>query len=352
MKIGIALIGEAFRLGGQGNRNRDSEASYEQQKTACDSHLKLADSLSKKGFVVDFFIESYCTKYEKDLNGWYGDRLKNCSLRKDLVGLSVLGRDALLKIEGYDCVFVCRIDLRLKDMFIKIFNPEWQNVMFPSACWILDCHYGKFPRVSDTMLFIPSRFKNKVNKKFILSHKSWMEYVNSRTLSNEDMGLMLGTYHDSDSAKDYNPLYTIVNRNESKFWHSMGCHVGEDFMPVQNWGRRTFPDWTPKDMIRSNDFHGNMWEWWHKDQSVGVFRFINLIRFEESGRVGHYNHRDQRYWRMESESMIIMNEGKKVSSVLERISDSIYSGKFEFDNGIMFMIRKAKKENWASCWML
>ena len=33
---------------------------------------------------------------------------------------------------------------------------------------------------------------------------------------------MIHTYHDSDSYKDYNPLYYIVNRPESKETHSNG----------------------------------------------------------------------------------------------------------------------------------
>lgn len=347
MKMGMILIGEAFRLGGQGTRNRDSEASYMQQKRACESHVAFADFISGKGLEIDVLIESYSTRYESDLRSWYGDRLKKCWLRNDLVGLRILGRDSLFKVEGYDCVLVCRIDLALKRMFMEIFDPNWQKVMFPSACWVSECRCGNFPRISDTMMFIPSKFLDPVRRNFFLYHTAWADYVNSRALKNEDFGLMLDTYHDSDSAKDYNPIYRIVNRHESKFWHSLCCEVGDNFMPVQNWKKKRFPDWSPKDMLRQDKaFQGNMWEWWHKDPFMDAFRFINLIRFEDSGGVGYYDHRDQRYWRMEGDSMVIMDENKKVSSVLHRVSDEIYSGKFEFNNGMTFMIRKAKPEEW------
>jgi hypothetical protein len=33
---------------------------------------------------------------------------------------------------------------------------------------------------------------------------------------------MINTYHDSDSEKDFNPLYYIVNRAQSTVWHSEG----------------------------------------------------------------------------------------------------------------------------------
>jgi len=34
------------------------------------------------------------------------------------------------------------------------------------------------------------------------------------------MDVMINTYHDSDSQKDFNPLYYIVNRPENNVWHS------------------------------------------------------------------------------------------------------------------------------------
>ena len=41
-------------------------------------------------------------------------------------------------------------------------------------------------------------------------------------LTYEDLGTIINTYHDSDSSKDYNPLYYIVNRPENIIWHSEG----------------------------------------------------------------------------------------------------------------------------------
>ena len=34
------------------------------------------------------------------------------------------------------------------------------------------------------------------------------------------MDTLLDTYHDSDSGKDWNPLYFIVNRRRKKIWKS------------------------------------------------------------------------------------------------------------------------------------
>ena len=49
--------------------------------------------------------------------------------------------------------------------------------------------------------------------KFQLNHNSWHNLIVHHKLTYEDLDMMLNTYHDSDSAKDFNPIYYIVNRN-------------------------------------------------------------------------------------------------------------------------------------------
>jgi hypothetical protein len=41
-----------------------------------------------------------------------------------------------------------------------------------------------------------------------------------------NISYFVNTYHDSDSEKDWNPLYKIANRPESKIWYSEG-HIIE-----------------------------------------------------------------------------------------------------------------------------
>ena len=62
------------------------------------------------------------------------------------------------------------------------------------------------------MMFIPKKYFNFI-KKFELHHESWHDLIVYHKLSYEDLDMMLNTYHDSDSAKDFNPIYYIVNRN-------------------------------------------------------------------------------------------------------------------------------------------
>jgi len=353
----MILVGESFRLGGQGTRSRDAEASYEPQKSACESHVRLAESLRVRGVHTDFFVESYSTKYESELRSWYGSGLNRCSLRKDLVGLSTLAMSGLSAIgSGYDCAFVCRIDLILKEMFMDIFDPSWQRTMFPSACWIAGNGHrlGDRPRVSDMMMFVPGRLMEAVKKKFNLSHESWVHYLNSKLLGVDDLGLMLDTYHDSDSAKDYNPIYTVANRHKSNFWHSMGYIVGSDMMPEYTESRKKFPDWEPRCVLPQEKklMHlEDMWEWWHKDQGH-QFRFIDLIRFSNNESLGrvveHHNHRDQRYWDMDGDTLVVMDDNRRVSSRLAQLVEGTYSGAFEFNKDITFLIRKVNVKEWSS----
>jgi len=77
------------------------------------------------------------------------------------------------------------------------------------------------PRVNDMILFIPNKYYKYINK-IIISHDTWYDLINNTDLTYNDLDTMINTYHDSDSFKDYNPLYYIVNRSESKIWHSKG----------------------------------------------------------------------------------------------------------------------------------
>jgi hypothetical protein len=66
------------------------------------------------------------------------------------------------------------------------------------------------PRVSDIIIHIPNKYFSKVFGEPIV-HDMWYN-LTKKGLSKKDMNIMLNKYHDSDSAKDYNPLYYIVNR--------------------------------------------------------------------------------------------------------------------------------------------
>jgi len=351
MKGLICIVGESFRTGGQGSRKRDLSESYEPQKSAALSVVEFMDHLkSSRGVECDVFMSSYATRWEADLKGWYGRRLIGCNMIKNLVGLENLVAEAKKKVNFalYDFVLVLRVDLFLKPLFKSVFEPNWDKIMYPSICWLGGHHTGGQPRASDMMVFIPKRL---ASAPFYMSHGACRQHAEEGRGS--EFGFMLDTFHDSDSAKDYNPIYRLVGRHASDKWHSMGNTVGEGFAPVLS-GIRKFSDWTPRSMLRLEKRRvdvESMWEWWHRPHDASFFRFVDLIKFATHNSRGniveHYVHPHQRYWELKGDEMVILDENRRVSSRLKKISEDVYSGRFEFNDAVTFLIRKADPGVWS-----
>ena len=211
----LILFGESFRLGGQFSRNIGSEESYKEQINASLSHIKFIESLKKNNINMTVSINSYTTNFDNSLNDIYESVLVDSKYYENLIGQAKLIHnciDSINNINNYDFILCMRIDLFLKDKFLEIFNPYNDKILFPSVCFKPLHKCGIHPRVNDTMMFIPKKYFNFI-KKVELSHNTWADLIISHELSYEDLDMMLNTYHDSDSAKDFNPIYYIVNRN-------------------------------------------------------------------------------------------------------------------------------------------
>lgn len=222
----IILLGESFRLGCQGNRNRGTTESYNEQMKACKSHNTFIEHIITKFNMesVSVYISSYTTQFDNDLLSNYNKYLIGNTLYPDVIGITSLFHNSINKIqniEKYDFVLYIRIDLFLKEYFIEIFNPTINIILFPSICWARDCKTGSNPRVNNMILFVPKKYYTYINK-IEMYHNDWDILINKTDLTYNDLDTMIHTYHDSDSFKDYNPLYYIVNRQESKDFHSEG----------------------------------------------------------------------------------------------------------------------------------
>ena len=225
----IIFIGESFRLGTQGTRNRGTEESYNEQIKACNSHINFIEHIIQKFQLnsMSVFLSSYNTKYDNDLLSIYNKYLLGHNLYNDVIGLNTLFHNSInsinsiKNIEKYDFILYIRIDLYLKQEFLNIFNPTINNILFPTICWKHDSRVGNSPRVNDMLLFIPNKYYKYI-KNIIIGHNAWYDLIKNTDLTYDDLDTMINTYHDSDSFKDYNPLYYIVNRPESKIWHSEG----------------------------------------------------------------------------------------------------------------------------------
>ena len=218
-KVLLILFGESFRLGGQGNRNTGSEESYEEQIKAAKSHINFISSLQKKNINIIVSINSYTTRYDKDLTDIYKDVLYDNIFYTNLLGQSALINNCINRINdinNYDFILCMRIDIFLKDKFIEIFKLDDNKILFPSICFEPYHKIGIHPRVNDIMMYIPKKYINFFKQNGVnLYHDTWYNLVTKYNFNYEQLDTMLNTYHDSDSAKDYNPIYYIVNRPEN-----------------------------------------------------------------------------------------------------------------------------------------
>jgi hypothetical protein len=214
----LILFGESFRLGGQGNRNIGSEQSYGAQLKAAQTHINFILNLQKQNINMVVCINSYTTQYDNDLINIYKDVLYDSVFYTKLLGQNKLIHNCIerININDYNFILCMRIDLFLKDRFMEIFNPDSNTILFPSICFEPYHKVGNHPRVNDMMMFIPQKYLNFFKeKKFDLSHNTWYDLIEKHHFNYNDLDMMLNTYHDSDSAKDNNPIYYIVNRPEN-----------------------------------------------------------------------------------------------------------------------------------------
>lgn len=211
------IIGESFRTGEQGTRIRGDTCSYKEQMKAINSHIQFMSQFPTVKWIPIIF--SYTTKYDKEICKLYHPVFS--SFMEYPIGYDELFNTAkeyiITNNIHYDFIFVSRIDLEFKPTFTKIFNPDWKTIRFPFICWKKDSiTQDGYPRVSDTMVFIPNHYNLYV---ITLNHNSWSELCR-QCFVYSDIDVMINTYHDSDSSKDKNPLYTIVNRSKTYKWNS------------------------------------------------------------------------------------------------------------------------------------
>jgi hypothetical protein len=223
MKGVLILFGESFRLGEQGTRNIGSDESYNEQMNAAKSHVEFIENLKEKDCSMDVYLSSYHTKFNENLKTVYSNYLINTIFYDNLIGPHNLIHNTLnnITLDQYDFVLIMRIDMYLKHKFIEIFNPNWDKILFPSICFKPYHIYGEHPRVNDIMIYVPKKYYNYI-KNIDYGHHMWYCFMHTTNLTYDDLDTMIPTFHDSDSAKDFNPLYYLVNRYRSDIFHTEG----------------------------------------------------------------------------------------------------------------------------------
>jgi hypothetical protein len=69
-----------------------------------------------------------------------------------------------------------------------------------------------------------------------------------------------------------------------------------------------------------------MWEFWAEEN--GTRRSIGVVTLNDDKTVGLYNHENERYWDMVDEKFMFMNSSNKPTTIMDKVSENHYSGKF------------------------
>ena len=227
-RFALIIRGEAFRKGNQNNRDDGKSESYNEQKEACVTHMALVQRIESLAYKVDIYIDSYHTQFDKDLLEWYGNHVKDSRFHTTkFASQRILIKDSLdmLKdnLDMYDALMILRTDLFLKERFINEYNPSTPTVQFPFIMWTLNIRTPDGnPMVTDTIFHFPKKYYDKLYG--LYDGKSWGNtnhaFLDVVPLEYEkEYSLMTKHFHDSDSAKDFNPYYRMIGRPESTKWH-------------------------------------------------------------------------------------------------------------------------------------
>jgi hypothetical protein len=226
MKCLILIFGESFRTGSQYSRVRGGDESYEEQIKACHNHLKFFKFLEEKydSLKISVSLLTYTTKFDKDLENIYHDYIIKYESLDNLIGLNGLFHRSYsnINLDDFDFILYFRIDLYLKDHFFEIFDPSWKTIRFATILWLRYQVYDNFPTSNDMIIFIPKKYFIYLSSINLFNHCTWKYLILNAKLSNDDLDIMINTFHDSDSQKDFNPLYYIVNRPQNTKWHDEG----------------------------------------------------------------------------------------------------------------------------------
>ncbi len=184
---------------------------------AAKSHMEFIQHIQP----IDVYLSSYTTKYDSDLLEVYHPNLIGYHFHDQLIGQKNLIHHGIQHIKlSYDFIFIVRIDIFLKPKMSECFKT-WNTIRWPSICY-KPYHLTKkgYPRVNDIMMYVPKKYFSYLpHVKYGYGHDQWEYFMTHTNLTSDDLDTMLPTYHDSDSSKDSNPLYYIVNREECKIQH-------------------------------------------------------------------------------------------------------------------------------------
>jgi len=225
------IFGLPFREGGQGSPIYGTPNSFNQQMQACYSHIKLIEHYLNTNICdeISVFVNSTTTQYDKNIDEVYDKYLiqsKFGPFNNRFLGETLNFTPQLLpNLTDYDFILSIRIDLYLEDIFLNEFKPNLykETIHFFSLCWYHDSvtkiNNIAHPRVNPVIFIVPKKYYQYMDH-YMFHHEAWFNLIERSKLTLEDIDVMTCNYYDSDSQKDYNPYYYIVNRIRNYHWYS------------------------------------------------------------------------------------------------------------------------------------
>lgn len=112
---------------------------------------------------------------------------------------------------------------------------------------------------------------------------------------------------------------------------------------TEKWGEY---DQFKKNMIEAKSDHpiskdpnaGEFWEFYAEEN--GGRRNIGVLRLDADGKIGSYNNFNERFWKRDGDSIVIMDENRIVTCFMSKILDNKYAGVFIKNKNITHIIEK------------
>ena len=82
-----------------------------------------------------------------------------------------------------------------------------------------------------------------------------------------------------------------------------------------------------------------MWEFWAEEN--GVRRHIAVVTLNDDKTIGMYRHDNETYWDMVDNKFMFMNSKNRPTTIMEKISENEYAGKFLFNPKVVHRLMKA-----------
>jgi hypothetical protein len=223
-KAAILFRGESFRYGGQNSRNIGDPRAVSEQIKAIENHINFINYIETKYQIeFDIFIDTQSTPFDAKILEAYQKQNKKLTKYnfntkyEGSQGQSIQrGVNQMIFSQNYSnyiSFFIARIDLFFQEEFFSLFDPFYKKIMFPSITWYFwrKTSYNS-PRINDVFFYLPQKY-NQLLHYFRIIGSHGHDILDSWNFNGSfEWSLYLKTYHDSDTEKDWNPLYYIVNR--------------------------------------------------------------------------------------------------------------------------------------------